>query len=180
MKDLTGKVFNKLKVISRTNIRHSNGSILWLCKCECGRDKITRGSSLTAGKTGSCGHCSHYKHGLCNTPEYKSWLQMKYRCYTQSCKDYKYYGARGIKVDDRWLGTNGFENFLNDVGLRPEPKFKYSLDRINNNSDYGPHNCRWATTKEQMNNRRLKTIENFSDEEIYNEFVKRGLVCLET
>jgi len=102
----------------------------------------------------------YYTHGLSETPEYHSWESMKQRCLNPNHKHYSNYGGRGIAVCDRWL--NSSENFLADMGTKPTPK--HSLDRINNDGDYSPENCRWATKAEQANNKRtnkpLITIGN--------------------
>lgn len=85
-------------------------------------------------------------------PLYKCWASMKNRCYNKKdIKNYEWYGARGIKVCDRWTGKNGFWNFVKDMGDRPKG---YSLDRIDNNKDYSPDNCKWSSPKEQAYNRR--------------------------
>lgn len=91
-------------------------------------------------------------HGLSNTPEFYVWQSMQARCYRRSDRGYKNYGGRGIRVCDRWLGIDGFRNFLEDVGNRPSPE--YSIDRINNDRDYEPDNCRWTTRWVQAVNRR--------------------------
>lgn len=98
-------------------------------------------------------------------PEYRIYLSIKNRCYNKNASNYKDYGGRGIKVCDRWLGEKGFENFLNDMGKRPEGSGRggralYSIDRINNNDNYRPENCRWTTNKVQQNNKRSNHIIN--------------------
>lgn len=94
-----------------------------------------------------------------NSVEYATWSRMKARCYNQNIESYKYYGARGITVCDRWL--NNFAAFLADMGKRPSGK--YSLDRIDNNKGYSPENCRWATWSVQLENRRPSRMEVYSD-----------------
>jgi hypothetical protein len=99
-----------------------------------------------------------YKHGGSYTSEYKSWSSMKDRCLCITNKDYRNYGARGITICVRWV--NSFENFLEDMGKKPAPE--YSIDRKDNNGNYEPGNCRWATKSEQSLSRRKR------------EFCKRG------
>ena len=97
-------------------------------------------------------------HGMYGTPEYRSWQHMKSRCFNPNHKNYLDYGGRGIKVCDLWLN---FENFLADMGLKPTAK--YSIDRIDNDGDYCPDNCKWSTQTEQVNNRRSNRLITIDD-----------------
>jgi hypothetical protein len=133
------------------------------------------GNNLKGGLTTSCG-CysieSHKKHGLTNTPEYMSWQHMKDRCLNPESDNYPGYGGRGIGVCDRWQGEDGFENFLADLGPRPEGT---TLDRWPNNKDghYEPGNCRWGTGGEQMRNtRRTHWIEYNGERKVLTDWVK--------
>jgi hypothetical protein len=154
--DLTGRCFGRWTVISRApNRRRSHPITYWLCRCVCGREKEVPGTNLTRGLSKSCG-CSklgphpprHKTHGMSFTPTYRSWRCMLNRCSNSKATKYPLYGARGITVCERW---KRFENFLEDMGPRPADM---TLDRLKNDLGYQPGNCRWATQKEQRNNRR--------------------------
>ena len=150
--DRTGHRYGRLLVVSYS---HSDGkNIYWHTRCACGTSKVSRGDGLRLGTTTSCGcRPRRCKHGMTHTITYKTWKSMKQRCYNSKCKEFRYYGGRGIAICVRWL--NSFENFLSDMGERPEG---LSIERMNNNGNYEPSNCKWATPKEQMNNTRRNVI----------------------
>ena len=155
MIDLTNQRFERLIVVKET-VRNKFNQRQWICQCDCGYIKTITQNNLRQNKAKSCG-CLQKEiiskitasHGLCDTPEYNSWSGMKSRCNNPKEPAYKNYGARGIKVCERW---NIFENFINDMGSKPSPE--HTLERINNNDDYYPKNCKWATKLEQVYNRR--------------------------
>jgi hypothetical protein len=130
----------------------------WLCACQCGKERVVDQASLLRGMSRSCGCIftkerraeSAKKHGGRKLPEYRVWTHMKARCTNPRDNSYSRYGGRGIKVCDRWL--NSFENFLSDMGLRPSSA--HSIDRVDNDGNYTPRNCVWATKQVQCRNQR--------------------------
>ncbi len=147
-KDHTGNRFGKLTVLGYL------GGGLWLVGCACGNEIVRKTAYVSAGAAKSCG-CNRNpkKHGHTRrgwvSPEYRAWVELRARCNPDRVEKSKAYIRRGITVCPRWLES--FENFLEDMGIKPSPK--HSLDRINNDGNYEPGNCRWATAKEQGNNR---------------------------
>lgn len=179
---LEGKRFGRLTVIRK--VLPEIGQSRFECICDCGNNTIAIGRDIKAGNTTSCGcvkktigYTSNLKHGASvnddRTGAYRSWTTMKSRCYNEDNNRYQYYGGRGITVCDRWL--NSFENFLADMGERPDG---YTLDRIDVNGHYTPDNCRWASSKEQARNQRTNVWYLVGNEKMIQADVARRLgVC---
>ena len=159
--DILKTKFNRLRPIERVdNIKRGKA---FLCKCDCGNTTIVPLGSLKNGRIKSCGCLNsevqsifmkeyNNKHGKSKTPEYKVWQGMKSRCNNPNAKGYNNYGGRGIQVCKRW--DNSFENFIKDMGERPNED--YQIDRINNDGNYSPDNCRWVTRSDNTLNKRHK------------------------
>lgn len=148
--DVTGQKFHGLRVVRPAGIGRWQQR-LWLCVCDCGNETVTTCGMLRNGNTKSCGCLKRGPHGKSNTRVHNCWTSMLQRCNNPRNPAYKWYGARGIQVCERW---HSFENFYADMGDQPEG---LSIDRINNDGNYEPTNCRWATTSEQLSNRRKRT-----------------------
>lgn len=159
-KNITGQRFGRLTVLDQLG-KTSGGNLRWNCLCDCGRSKNVAAGNLQSGHVASCG-CLHaerkaarsFKHGQAikgkETPEYRAWHGMKFRCSPRNKKDWIYYAGSGITVCPEW--ENDFNAFYDHIGQRPSNE--HSLDRIDVTKGYQHGNVRWATRTEQSRNRR--------------------------
>lgn len=166
LKDRTGERFGNLTVISRAEdyiLRNGKHRVMWNCVCDCGNITSVDVVSLVGGHTQSCGckraaklQLGNLKHGGCYDRLYKVYHNMKNRCYNTNSDDYKYYGARGIKMCDTWLSSySAFKDWAYLNGYDDSaPKGECTIDRIDVNRGYEPDNCRWVNMTVQSQNRR--------------------------
>lgn len=195
-KDLRNMTFGRLTVLNE-NPLVKNKQTYWKCKCECGNEKYISARHLKDNTIRSCGclRQEFYNRGIKNNKKHicknkrlaKILNHMKQRCYNVNAPNYKNYGGRGIKICDEWLENN--QNFY-DWSIKNGYSDDLSIDRINVNGNYEPNNCRWATPKQQANNRRNsvivkllnqnKTVAEWADyfgityKDCYQRLVKKG------
>lgn len=153
--NLAGMTFGRLTVVRLDPVKDVRR--YWLCRCRCGKEVLVRPTNLVHGKTQSCGCLGadllatrNTTHGAYTSLEHRVWQAMKARCYNPKHKSFARYGGRGIQVCDRWRLS--FAAFRSDMGPRPSPR--HSIDRLDNQGNYEPHNCRWATPLQQQENRK--------------------------
>lgn len=144
-RSLVGWKFGRLEVKAPAISDMSDSK--WVCVCRCGKEIIASYDDLFSHRVRSCGTMCE-RHGKSGTPEYRVWQGILQRCCNPNEPNFKHYGARGIQVCDRWFES--FESFYEDMGPRPGPK--YTINRRNNDGDYTPENCHWATHGEQLQN----------------------------
>lgn len=157
--DLTGQVFGKWTVVCFSGL-NKRRSATWLCRCECGRERSVTGTALNCGHSEKCSSCARQSHGMNKCPEYHVWVNLRQRCYNPNAQQFDNYGSRGIIVCQKW--RDSFEAFFEDMGCRPSDD--HSIHRVDNDGNYEPGNCVWATTEEQARHRRSNRALTFNGE----------------
>lgn len=163
LKDLVGQRFSKLTVIKRAEKNSKSGNARWVCRCDCGKYSTVIGSHLLSGKTTSCG-CNRYSKtakGHSKERLYRIWYGMHRRCYDPKDDKYKWYGSRGISVCKAWHDFLAFRDWALNHGYSDE----LTIDRIDNDGNYEPSNCRWINIKSQANNRNSNRILKYRGKE---------------
>jgi hypothetical protein len=186
---LVGRQFGKWLVLSKgPSDKYWNRR--WLCRCECGKERLVLQNSLVYGKSSMCHPCAMRAsaekraqaiktHGLSRSLEYKVWSEMIRRCHNHHDTSYANYGGRGIQVCDDWRGAGGFEAFIGHIGRRPSAS--HAVDRIDNNGNYEPGNVRWATqTVQGRNTRKNRLITAFGKTMTLAEWAERTGIKRET
>lgn len=158
--DLTGQRFNSWSVLER-DFNGKNREARWLCRCVCGRESTVRGYDLRNGSSRQCNHCGSITHGLSRTKLYRVWQSMVARCENPNDKRYKNYGGRGIEVCCKW--QKDFKAFYN-WSVENRYKEGLTIDRIDNDGDYKPSNCRFVTWKVQNRNNRHNRMVKIGEE----------------
>lgn len=168
-KDLTGQVFNRLTVLNLQENKNTGNRYrkYWLCLCECGKEKIVRTDCLLNKQVQSCGCLriekskinviKNHKHKHSRTRVYGIWQKMKDRCYNKNVRSYKNYGARGISVCEDWLIPENFISWAKNNGY----KDNLTIDRIDNDGNYCPENCKWSDSKQQARNRTSNILVDY-------------------
>lgn len=174
--DLTGRKFGQLTVVSRAeNLRSASGRprVMWNCTCTCGNNTTVTSDALLSGNQISCGcyrkkHAVEMftKHGKTDSRLYYVWSGLKARCYNKNVYEYRFYGARGIRVCDEWRNDfSAFEKWMLDNGYDEcAPRGQYTIDRIDCNGNYSPENCRIITQQKQMSNLRSNHLLEYNGE----------------
>jgi hypothetical protein len=189
-RDWTGQTQGDLTIITESG-RDKHGNVLWLCQCTCGAKVHKSNNALINGAKScstACGVAASNKrrarHGMWRSKEYSSWRAMRMRCSNPNIKHYASYGGRGVRVHAEWDTSDGFDAFYAYMGPAPDGR-RVSIDRIDNDGNYEPGNVRWATPKEQGNNRRpnvrtmfrgkLRTLGEIADltGELYHRVFQR-------
>lgn len=187
--DMTGKRFGRLTVTERAKGLPGRGIAMWRCKCDCGNETVCRGTHLRDGLIQSCG-CQRrenstkakLKHGDAQGKHsrlYGVWQNMKNRCYNKNVRSYKDYGARGIKVCAEWINDySSFKDWCYSNGYDDAAGYQQcTIDRIDNNSDYSPSNCKFSTAKEQAQNKRRRKSRNVEQYTLNGEYITTWPGC---